>query len=151
MAAKILSFPARTCEFIVHNRCIKDYAWHPIGHMAEHAAHLDTEGHGGEPGVQCRVLAEWEQVFDRMLDVADVFCLSMEEAMHFFMKSIAAHAPAGQVCALRRASPKTTDVGTDDESGMDCIFLHGHLCTKALPRCPGTCSAYKTNVQTSFA
>lgn len=27
-------------------------------------------------------------------------------------------------------------------AGLDCIFLHGHLCIKALPPCTGRCNNF---------
>jgi hypothetical protein len=115
MHSKILFFPVRSCKYFVHNHCVKDYVWHPKAHGF----------------MQCRVLSAWEQAEDRVWDVAERFSLTMEEALEHIGLSIAELLEPGWLCTrFRRGGLQT---------GLDCIFLHGHLCRQALPRCVGAC------------
>ncbi|SDB26196.1 hypothetical protein SAMN05660653_01250 [Desulfonatronum thiosulfatophilum] len=118
MHAKILAFPARSCRFSVVDRCAKDDILHPIGSSR----------------LQCRVLTAWENAHSGMLDTAEQYRLTLEESMTFIAENTVLDLEPVLLC------PQYRRAGTNSE--LDCIFLHGHLCIRALPSCTGACRSF---------
>ncbi|TVR00789.1 MAG: hypothetical protein EA399_03655 [Desulfovibrionales bacterium] len=123
---KILLFPARSCLFSVRARCLKAWAWHPLGSDA----------------MQCRVVSFWEDAYDMVMEQADRLALSVAEARELLVEIMAHRLEPSLVC---RAHQRTKG-GVD----FDCIFLHGHLCTREMPTCTGRCSSYAAHPDRPF-
>ncbi|WP_153306756.1 hypothetical protein [Desulfonatronum thioautotrophicum] len=123
---KILRFPARSCLFSVRERCLKAWAWHPLGSEA----------------MQCRVVSHWEGAYDQVVEQADRLDLSVADAGEL-LGEIAAHRLApGLLCRAHRRAGHGAD--------FDCIFLHGHLCTREMPPCTGRCPSYAAHPDRPF-
>ena len=118
MCAKIHAFPARTCRFSILDRCLKDDDHDPLGSLR----------------LQCGVLTKWEEAHSGMLDTAERHALTMEESMVLVPDNCVLTLEPALLC------PRYRRAGTAAE--LDCIFLHGHLCIKALPVCIGACASY---------
>ncbi|WP_146164781.1 hypothetical protein [Desulfonatronum sp. SC1] len=117
---KILHFPARSCRFSVRDRCLKAWAWHPLG----------------SDRMQCRVVSIWEDAHDRVVEQADHLALSMADADGLLAEVVACRLQPGLLCHTHRPAGTNAD--------LDCIFLHGHLCMREMPLCTGSCPSYAT-------
>ena len=112
---KILHFPARSCRFSVRDRCLKTWAWHPLG----------------SDRMQCLVVSIWEDAHDQVMEKVDALALSVADAEDLLTEVTAYWLHPRLLCREHQSSGTGAD--------LDCIFLHGHLCMRKMPFCTGPC------------
>lgn len=117
---KILPFPAFTCSFYIQGRC-----------SLTRTCHLQVAD-----TARCRVLTLWERLQDEALEIAEEQDLDESAAMGVMADHMRRAQDLDLICPWYQSN--------GEDTALDCIFFHGHLCIQALPYCPGACSKYRT-------
>lgn len=118
--AKITSLPARNCVFFRSGYCVFEEAQNP----------------GLDHRMQCLVLTELENRYDRLLTQADIFDLSSDQVQKIWAERFGEIVSWDMFCHIYQ--PRSHE---DDR----CGFLFGNACMVRFPRCQGICSSYILN------
>ncbi len=131
MTRHIASMPGVRCRFHVQGRCLYEERLNP----------------GLNESWRCRVLAAWEEEYERFLTQAETFNLDIGAGAGVwssrFRKMLRARRPCPNFEAAPCLACPQGAVIEDEDAAVACVHVLGGLCLLALPACPGLCSREK--------
>ncbi len=128
MDSKVSPFPGVHCAYFVQGRCLYEESRNP----------------GLNTAWRCKVLAAWEEEYERFLTQAENFDLEIELATRIWQQRLSDLIIGPSPCPDYQPGRPAVQPGEGDEDEPDiaCAFSWIGLCLFALPACSGVCNHF---------